>query len=394
MTTPPDNMLPGRRLCMENRMLTADGTGVATYACALRVAQQALTSRALVLGGGRASAPGSPATRVEKWQRLIRAALPAGIGVRAGPEGFERQDLFRLAQAFFTIHGRLLPVHVPGPIGIMHWTYPVPLRVAGWRNLYTVHDVIPLRHPVLSPIEPVRHRRLLDRISASADAIVAVSATAASEIAATLGLPEQRVVDCSQPATVADSGAVSLPATLKAGRYLLVCGSIEPRKNVERIVAAYRASDTGMPLVIAGPDGWRSGTVARMLTDTPGVLRLPWQSRATMVALLARARALVMPSLAEGFGLPVAEAMALGTPVVTSVAGALAETAGGAALLVDPLDVAAIAAAITRVARDDALCHALAQAGRAQATRFAAPAFAHRLGALYDKLSEPARPMR
>ena len=300
--------------------------------------------------------------------------------------GFERHDLFRLGQAFFTMHGRLLPVHVPGPAGIMHWTYPVPLRVVGWHNLYTVHDVIPLTSPTLSAIKPLRHRRLLDRIAASADKLVAVSATAAAEIVATLGLSAEQVIDCSQPVAVADPDDKLLPAGLKAGQYLLVCGSVEPRKNIARIIAAYRKSGTELPLVIVGPDGWRSETVAQILAQTPGVVRLAWQSRAATVALLARARALVMPSLAEGFGLPVAEAMALGTPVVTSATGALAETAGDAALLIDPLDTDAIALAIARVTHDNELCHTLADAGRVRATRFSAEAFADRLGALYGRI--------
>lgn len=371
-------------------MLAAEATGVATYAQALRVAQRTLSHRALLLGGGMASAPGSPVTRAERWRRMVRAVLPAGVRAQANPAGAERYDLFRLGQAFFTLHARLLPVHVPGPAGIMHWSYPVPLRVVGWRNLYTVHDVIPLTHPTLSPIQPLRHRRLLGRIAARADAIVAVSAAAAAEIAATLGLAAGRVADCSQPVAVADPGDAPLPAGLEAGRYLLVCGTVEPRKNIARIVAAYRTSGVAMPLVIAGPDGWRGDTTAAQLAGTPGVVRLPWQHRATMVTLLARARALVMPSLAEGFGLPVAEAMALGTPVVTSGTGALAETAGGAALLVNPLDTAAIAVQIARVARDDALCRALAHAGRVQAARFDARGFADRLGALYDGLDKPA----
>ena len=304
------NTLMTRPLCMENRMLAAEATGVATYARTLRTAQQVLSPRALLLGGGRASAPGSPATRAERWRRMMHAALPAGVQVQATPAGFERHDLFRVDQAFFTLYGRLLPVRVHGPAGIMYWSYPVPLRVAGWRNLYTVHDAIPLIHPELSPIEPMRHRQLLLRIATRADAIVTVSAAAAEEIATALFLPPGRVVNCSQPIAVADPGNVPLPAGLVAGRYLLVCGSVEPRKNIARIVAAYRASGTALPLVVAGPDGWRGETVAAMLAGTPGIVRLPWQSRETMVTLLARA--LVMPSLAEGFGLPVAEAMALG----------------------------------------------------------------------------------
>ncbi len=370
-------------------MLVAAATGVATYARALRTAQQALSAQALLLSGGGASAPGSDQSRADRWRRSLRSVLPLGVEARTETGGFVRHDLFRLGQAFFTLHGRLLPVHVPGPPGIMHWSYPVPLRVAGWRNLYTVHDVIPLTHPGLSSIDAPRHRRLLRRIAAEADRLVAVSRSAAGEIAATLDLPASRVVDCSQPVAVEDAGTLPpLPAGLEAGQYLLVCGTVEPRKNVERIVTAYRASGTALPLVVAGPDGRNAHGLAAALRDTSGVVRLPYQSRAGMIALLAQARALLMPSLAEGFGLPVAEAMALGTPVVTSAGGALAETAGDAALLIDPLDPAAIAAAIAAIARDDAMCLWLGEAGRRRAGLFDAASFAGRLRALYGGLDD------
>lgn len=369
-------------------MLVAAGTGVATYARALRSAQQTLSPHTLLLGGGNASAPDSPQTNVDRWRRRLRAALPFGVHADAVAEGFSRHDLFRLAQAFFTLHDRLLPVRVAGPSGIMHWSYPVPLRMVGWRNLYTVHDAIPLVHPELSPIDGVRHRRLLRRIAVDADALVTVSRFAAQEVATALDLTPDRVIDCSQPVAVpATGGDGPLPAGLKRAQYLLVCGSVEPRKNVTRIAAAYRTSGTAMPLVVAGPDGWRSHAIARELDATPGLIRLPYQSRASMIALLAQARALLMPSLAEGFGLPVAEAMALGTPVVTSSTGALAETAGHAALLVDPLNTEAIAAAIAAIAHDDALYRGLSRAGRERARLFDAPMFARRLHGLYDRLA-------
>ncbi|WP_242097998.1 glycosyltransferase family 1 protein [Sphingomonas sp. CROZ-RG-20F-R02-07] len=367
-------------------MLAAEGTGVATYARALRAAQQSLSSQALLLSGGEASAPDSPQSRIDRWRRSLRAALPLGTWARQDAVRFIRHDLFRLGQAFFTAQGRLLPVHVPGPVGIMHWSYPVPLRVVGWRNLYTIHDAIPLVRPELSPIDGKRHRKLLRQVALHADAIVTVSRSAAKEIVETLNLSQADVIDCSQPVAVVKPGSPTLlPAGLEAGGYLLVCGSVEPRKNVERIAMAYRASGTSLPLVIVGPNGWHSEGIAPALQDSPGIVRLSYQSRDTVIALITHARALLMPSLAEGFGLPVAEAMTLGTPVVTSATGALAETAGTAALLVDPLDVEAIAVAISTIARDDGLCDKLAMAGRDRARLFDPACFAERLRVLYDR---------
>jgi glycosyltransferase involved in cell wall biosynthesis len=167
------------------------------------------------------------------------------------------------------------------------------------------------------------------------------------------------------------------------GRFLLVCGTVEKRKNIARLLDAYRQSGVEMSLVIAGPDGWGAEDLLRQIGSTPGVIRLPYLDRAAMRALIGHARTLIMPSLAEGFGLPVAEAMALGTPVVTSDRGALAETAGGAALAVDPEDIAGLATALRRLASDDALYATFASAGLVNAARFTPARFAERLTRAY-----------
>jgi glycosyltransferase involved in cell wall biosynthesis len=397
MTHPRSN----HRLCMENRMLVATATGVATYARALHRAQRTLSADALILSGGNASAPGAPNSRISRLVRSMRSIVPWGVRAHAGIEGkntgaagnvntgntFIHHDVFRLGQAFFTLHGRPMPVHVPGPPGIMHWSYPVPLHVAGWRNIYTIHDVIPLTHPDLSPIDAKRHRRLLLSLAARADKLVAVSRFAAQETAAALDLDTGQVVDCSQPIEVEGAADLPLPEKLEPGRYFLVCGTVEPRKNIKRIAAAYRTSGTALPLVIAGPDGWKADDLAPVLAGTPGLVRLPYQTRASMISLVAQARALLMPSLAEGFGLPVGEAMALGTPVLTSAEGALAETVGDAAMRISPLDTPALSRAIANLAADDALCANLAEAGRKRVALFSPTAFAARLGALYDEVA-------
>lgn len=380
-------------LCVETRMLFGEGTGVGTYARAVRHAQQAMGAACHVLADRAGPGDRVPA----RWERWLRAIAPQAR--RAAPAvlpdigaAFVAPDLFRLAQVWFDIHRRLLPVMVPGPRGIMHWSYPVPIRVAGWANVYTVHDAIPLDQPELSPISRARHARLLRAVAAEAGrsgALVTVSEDARGRILEALGGPPERVIDCSQAVDPLPERGAPV-AGLDPGGYLLVCGSIEPRKNIARILAAYRASGLGLPLVLAGPDGWRAGEIAGEIARTPGAIRLPYLDRGALVALIAQARALLMPSLAEGFGLPVAEAMALGTPVVTSLRGALAETAGGAALLVDPVDTAAIAAAIRRIADDADLRATLIARGRANARRFTPARFADRLAAVYAGLVAPA----
>ena len=174
------------------------------------------------------------------------------------------------------------------------------------------------------------------------------------------------------------------------------CGTIEPRKNLARLITAHRASGTTTPLILAGPDGWRAkeeiaagGAEVRPLValtqgEQGGVWRAPWLPRPDLLDLLRGARALLFPSLAEGFGLPIAEAMTLGVPVLTAAGGATGEIAGDAAILVDPHDTAAMAGAIAALDGDGALRGRLADAGLRRATLFSVEACLGRLAAIYN----------
>lgn len=381
--------LPNFRLCMDARMLHAERSGVGTYADALRIAQRRLDPDSLILTDANAGG------RVRRW---LRALSPKGVAAReigAPPDRELRGgDVFRLAQVWFDVHRRLLPVRVPGSAGIMHWSFPVPLRLVGWRNVYTVHDAIPLVQPALTTIDPRRHRRLLKAIAAEAErggALVTVSEAARHEIVAALDLAPRSIVDCGTAVDRRDDPTLPLPASLGAEEFLLVCGSVEPRKNIAAIVEAYRRSGVDLPLVLAGPDPGGRRSIDPAMLDGKTIIRLPDVNTATMTALLARARALLMPSLAEGFGLPVAEAMALGTPVLTSASGALAETAGTAALLVDPRDINAIAVGIRAIVDRKDLRRELIEKGRGNARRFTPDRFATALSRLYAGLIAPAR---
>ncbi len=367
-------------LCMDGRMLAPGGTGVSTYARALRSAQISINSGARVLEA-------MPQAGMSATARLIRVAhalSPVTRSTRVRDDTVLGHDVFRLAQVFFDIHRRPMTVRIPGPPGLMHWAYPVPLRIAGWHNVYTVHDVIPLSDPDLTPIASVRYRRVLAGLIDRAAAIVTVSEASRGQIAEHLGPLAIPLVNCAQPVEIT-TDVQPLPAGLETKRYLLVCGSVEPRKNIARLLAAYRASGSTLPLVVAGPAGWQAAHLERAMAETPNIVRLAEVSRGPMLALIRNARALLMPSLAEGFGLPVAEAMALGTAVLTSQRGALAETAAGAALLVDPESGPAIADGIRRLA-DDGLVANLETAGLARAAAFRATDFSARLDRLYAEL--------
>jgi glycosyltransferase involved in cell wall biosynthesis len=178
-----------------------------------------------------------------------------------------------------------------------------------------------------------------------------------------------------------DGPAAPLPTGLEPG-FILAVGSIEPRKNYPRLLAAYRrlrreslpviiGGRPGVPeLVIAGRPGWAYGDTLERIKAEPGVRYLGHVDDATLSALYQSAVVLAFPSLYEGFGLPLIEAMAHGVPAVVGNAGALPELADGAAVLVDPDDVASIAAGLERVLADASLRHKLSAEGRRHAAGF------------------------
>jgi glycosyltransferase involved in cell wall biosynthesis len=172
-----------------------------------------------------------------------------------------------------------------------------------------------------------------------------------------------------------------LPPRLEPG-FILAVGTIEPRKNYPRLLAAYRhlrresvplllGDRPGVPeLVIAGRPGWAYGDTLERIKAERGVRYLGHVDDATLSALYSSAAMLAFPSLYEGFGLPLLEAMAHGLPAVVGNAGALPELADGAAVLVDPEDVLSIAAGLERLLADASLREKLGAAGRQRAAEF------------------------
>jgi glycosyltransferase involved in cell wall biosynthesis len=183
------------------------------------------------------------------------------------------------------------------------------------------------------------------------------------------------------------------------GQYVLSLGGIEPRKNLPNLVRAFaRLPARARPaLVLAGggvewnPEGRDAlQEVMREVRADVGerVVLTGYVQEPDKVALLGGAEALVYPSLYEGFGLPVLEAMACGTPVVTSDLSALPEVAGDAAVLVDPRDPDAIASAIERVLGDEDLRRGLADSGMSRAARFTWEETARRTAAVLHRAAE------
>ena len=356
---------------MDRRPLV-NGTGVASYA---RVAREALSSIAitpLTLQADRLRHG-----MLGRWGNWLDAIPPCPRPLQRTVDALSVRDLFRVAQVHFDIHRKPLALHAPFRNGLVHWSYPLPLHVLGWVNLYTVHDAIPLTHPELTPIDPQRHLRLLKSIGDLADHIITVSDASRDALIDTMKWAPERIVNCG-------AAVEEAPAITEAPRdYLIMCGSIEPRKNIGRVIESHVRSGVDMPLVIAGPNGWKAAQIHALAVANPKVRWAGYRSRQEITALIGGARALLMPSLAEGFGLPLLEAMMLGTPVLTSDRGAPAEIVGDAALLIDPTDTDAMTIAIRRLACENSLVSQLSEKGLVRAEMFSTKRFADRLVTAY-----------
>jgi glycosyltransferase involved in cell wall biosynthesis len=163
--------------------------------------------------------------------------------------------------------------------------------------------------------------------------------------------------------------------------YLLWTGTVEPRKNLPRLLEAFGRIDGELELVLVGPRGWNE-----QIAERPRVRMLGFVPQRDLGPLYAGAEVFCFPSLLEGFGFPVLEAMAQGTPVVTSLGTSTEELGRDAAVLVDPHDVAAIGAGIERVLREPALARELAEAGRSRAAEYTWRRSADLVEAAYEEL--------
>jgi glycosyltransferase involved in cell wall biosynthesis len=247
---------------------------------------------------------------------------------------------------------------------LVHFTNGhAPLR-PGRPFVLTVQDLSILRSPRLHPPIRVVTAPLAVLASRRARQVIVPSQATAMDLIKMLRVPAARIrVVAHAPSTTMVDGApvdheVLDLLSLRGSPFLLTVGTLEPRKNHVRLMSAFEYLARDRPelrLVVVGRDGWRDSALLRALEDGGRggrVVRAGYLPDPQLRALFQACAAFVYPSLQEGFGLPVVEAMAAGAPVVTSDASSLPEAAGGAAVLVDPLDPVAIAEGIGRAIED------------------------------------------
>lgn len=257
---------------------------------------------------------------------------------------------------------------VTGPVDLIHSTIAIP-AAASRPHVVTVHDVA----FVHTPERFTRHGAAVMRAGLErcrrADLILCPTRATAADLADLGFEPDTiRVVPWGVDQwSVTDADIASARARLGLpDRYVLFVGTIEPRKNLRRLAEAVAQLDEPMPLVVAGAEGWGDVEIPACVAGAIDVRFVGFVPHDELAALYAAATVFAYPSLQEGFGMPILESMAAGTPVVTSRGGATEEAADGAAVLVDPGDPDSIADGLVAAARGR---EQLVAAGRERAAR-------------------------
>jgi glycosyltransferase involved in cell wall biosynthesis len=346
---------------------------------------------------------GRRTTGTERFARGIVGALDALLPVRADwtllcPPGARPPTLTRIRVRSIGPAG--LPPHLWEQV-VLPWAARDGLLLnlggsapyAGRHQVNTIHDAAVFDHPQAYTRAFVAWYRLLFRRQAArGHRLLTVSTFSRDRLASALEVPPSRFTFvpngsdhlASQPA---DPGAIDRLG-LRGTTCLLAVASDNPTKNLARLIEAYGRlpPDPARRLVLVGGGNARVFADGATPADLPGVVRTGPIDDATLTALYRHARALVFPSLYEGFGLPAVEAMATGCAVIAASAGALPEVCGEAACYVDPMSTPSITDAMSRVLEDDALHTRLVEAGRARAATFTWRESAARL---LDALASP-----
>jgi glycosyltransferase involved in cell wall biosynthesis len=251
-----------------------------------------------------------------------------------------------------------------GPLDVFHfsdWMYPAQ---RGGVRATTIHDLVPLRHPDWVHPQTYRmHSRKYAHAAETCDLIVVNSEFTAGEVVELLGFPRERV--CVAHPGISPRFRPDGPSRDLGGPYVLTVATLERRKNLETLLEAMplvRRQNPEVRLVVAGAPGWQGPSLA-----AEGVVALGYVHDDELAALYRGATVFVYPSRLEGFGMPIVEAMACGTPVVASAHRSMDEASGEAAVRADPESAEAIAAAIGRALseRDTRVAE-----GREHAARF------------------------
>jgi glycosyltransferase involved in cell wall biosynthesis len=282
-----------------------------------------------------------------------------------------------------------------GPVDLVHATGGVVPPAGGVPLVVTLYDLVFLDHPEFFTRQGVRFMTRGFQIARTEADLIVVPSQATAEACRHAGIEPERIrvvplgatpVPCSAQALAAVRDRYQLPDV-----FALWVGTTEPRKNLDRLVEAHRRACPNLPLLLVGPNGWKTDTGAlhpgaSKTGASPAVRHLGRLPAADLAAVYELATALVYPSLLEGFGMPVLEAMAQGTAAITSIGTSTEEVAGDVGRLVDPTDVDALGEALASVADNPGFWTASGPAARARAATMTWAATGRGLQRVYDEV--------
>jgi glycosyltransferase involved in cell wall biosynthesis len=313
---------------------------------------------------------------------------------------YNARDLYEIAFLRQFRSFKFLDFTFPEAADVFHSTYPLPVRMKNARQVVTMHDMIPMRLPYTT-MDNKREILARHRTAAKiADLIMTVSEHSKHDICDILQLPEDKVAVVRQPSRFKpldqraqrDVERVLSRYNLTPKGYILHVGAIEPKKNLKRLLQAYVELDTDIPIVFTGSKawmwesevGWVMESEDKALTSRVRFFNhIPFRD---MPYLYSGAICMAFPSIYEGWGLPVVEALSFGTPVITSQSSSMPEVGGEAALYVDPYSVRDIRDKLERMLSDKELRDYLSTEALARSQVLSMESFTAEVGAAYAKL--------
>lgn len=307
-------------------------------------------------------------------------------------EIFNLPGCYKTAIALNSIFRIKTTITIPEKIDIWHATSPLPIVIKNAKKITTIHDLIPMKLPHLSLEDKRAYYNIVkDSIRESA-IVITISENTKRDLLTFFDIDPDKICVTYQTSTL-NSNSIEkekIPNLLKKYKlkfkdYILFVGSIEPKKNIGRLIDAYNAIETDMPLVVVGKKAWLwEKEIARV--EVNRVKLLEYVSTSELEYLYAGACCFVFPSLYEGFGLPPLEAMTFGCPVITSNISSLPEICGNAALYVNPYDTDDIRNGIEKMLSDIQLREKLSEAGIERAKVFSLENYTKKLYEAYSKV--------
>ncbi|MCF6289156.1 MAG: glycosyltransferase family 4 protein [Proteobacteria bacterium] len=303
-------------------------------------------------------------------------------------------DAFHSANRFYSVFKKPVSFKLQNPPDIWHMTTPLPIKIKGVKTVVTIHDLIPLKVPFTTLDVKNNFYNLFKWVCKSADLILSVSEQTKKDIIEIYHVPEEKVQVTWQSVKQIDykedlefEAKYLQSNKIEKNKYVLFVGNIEPKKNIKSLIKAMSLVDEEIKLVIVGKRAWLWEDQLKNLDRYHKKKRVKFMDYVDdddLAVLYRNATCLVFPSLYEGFGLPVLEAMQNDCPVVCSGITSLPEVAGDAALYIDPYDYTDIRGKISAIIGDDNLRNDMIAKGRKRVEFFSPENYAKRLEKAYS----------